>query len=174
MTVDGETLSGAAFAREGVTYAPLVPLLDALGGWETTWDPSSRTASAETALFDLDVPVGRSHVLADGFPFSLSAGTLVWGGRTYVPLRSVANLLGAQVDFAGWDSPVEVRTAPAQDYTQEDLYWLSRIISAESRGEPLAGQIAVGNVILNRTVSDTFPDTSFAKQMKQNDKSVGI
>ena len=108
MTVDGETLSGAAFAREGVTYAPLVPLLDALGGWETTWDPSSRTASAETALFDLDVPVGRSHVLADGFPFSLSAGTLVWGGRTYVPLRSVANLLGAQVDFAGWDSPVEV------------------------------------------------------------------
>lgn len=159
MTVDGETLSGAAFAREGVTYAPLVPLLDALGGWETTWDPSSRTASAETALFDLDVPVGRSHVLADGFPFSLSAGTLVWGGRTYVPLRSVANLLGAQVDFAGWDSPVEVRTAPAQDYTQEDLYWLSRIISAESRGEPLAGQIAVGNVILNRTASDIFPDT---------------
>ena len=76
-----------------------------------------------------------------------------------MPLRSVANLLGAQVDFAGWDSPVEVRTAPAQDYTQEDLYWLSRIISAESRGEPLAGQIAVGNVILNRTVSDTFPDT---------------
>lgn len=159
MTVDGETLSGAAFAREGVTYAPLVPLLDALGGWETTWDPSSRTASAETALFDLDVPVGRSHVLADGFPFSLSAGTLVWGGRTYVPLRSVANLLGAQVDFAGWDSPVEVRTAPAQDYTQEDLYWLSRIISAESRGESLRGQVAVGNVILNRVASGQFPDT---------------
>lgn len=159
MTVDGETLSGAAFAREGVTYAPLVPLLDALGGWETTWDPSSRTASAETALFDLDVPVGRSHVLADGFPFSLSAGTLVWGGRTYVPLRSVANLLGAQVDFAGWDSPVEVRTAPAQDYTQEDLYWLSRIISAESRGESLLGQMAVGSVILNRRASGKFPDT---------------
>ena len=159
MTVDGETLSGAAFAREGVTYAPLVPLLDALGGWETTWDPSSRTASAETALFDLDGPVGRSHVLADGFPFSLSAGTLVWGGRTYVPLRSVANLLGAQVDFAGWDSPVEVRTAPAQDYTQEDLYWLSRIISAESRGESLRGQVAVGNVILNRVASGQFPDT---------------
>lgn len=159
MTVDGETLSGAAFAREGVTYAPLVPLLDALGGWETTWDPSSRTASAETALFDLDVPVGRSHVLADGFPFSLSAGTLVWGGRTYVPLRSVANLLGAQVDFAGWDSPVEVRTAPAQDYTQEDLYWLSRIISAESQGESLRGQVAVGNVILNRAASAEFPNS---------------
>ena len=48
---------------------------------------------------------------------------------------------------------------PQADYDQEDLYWLSRIISAESRGEPLVGQIAVGNVVLNRTESGQFPDT---------------
>ena len=149
----------SAFAREGVTYAPLVPLLDALGGWETTWDPSSRTASAETALFDLDVPVGRSHVLADGFPFSLSAGTLVWGGRTYVPLRSVANLLGAEVEFVDWDNSVTVCDGVEQSWTEEDLHWLSRIISAESRGEPMEGQIAVGNVVLEWVESPDFPDT---------------
>lgn len=40
-----------------------------------------------------------------------------------------------------------------------DLYWLSRIISAESRGESLKGQIAVGNVVLNRVEEDDFPDT---------------
>ena len=39
------------------------------------------------------------------------------------------------------------------------VYWLSRIISAESRGEPLLGQIAVGNVILNRVESSQYPDT---------------
>ena len=44
-------------------------------------------------------------------------------------------------------------------YPAEDLYWLSRIISAESRGEPLLGQIAVGNVILNRVESSQYPDT---------------
>ena len=44
-------------------------------------------------------------------------------------------------------------------YTEEDLYWLSRIISAESRGESLLGQVAVGNVVLNRVASDRFPDT---------------
>ena len=37
--------------------------------------------------------------------------------------------------------------------------WLSRIISAESRGESLRGQVAVGNVILNRVASGQFPDT---------------
>lgn len=45
------------------------------------------------------------------------------------------------------------------EYTDEDLYWLSRIISAESQGEPLEGQIAVGNVVLNRVASDQFPNT---------------
>ena len=44
-------------------------------------------------------------------------------------------------------------------YDPDALYWLSRIISAESRGEPLAGQIAVGNVILNRVRSTAFPNT---------------
>ena len=42
-----------------------------------------------------------------------------------------------------------------------ELYWLSRIISAESRGEPLEGQIAVGNVVLNRVASPDFPDTVY-------------
>lgn len=50
----------------------------------------------------------------------------------------------------------------AADYNREDkLYWLSRIISAESRGEPLEGQIAVGNVVLNRVDSPDFPDTIY-------------
>ena len=40
-----------------------------------------------------------------------------------------------------------------------DLYWLSRIISAESQGESLTGQIAVGNVVLNRVKSAEFPNS---------------
>lgn len=51
-----------------------------------------------------------------------------------------------------------VTTAEAE-HGAVDLYWLSRIISAESRGEPMEGQIAVGNVVLNRVASKTFPDT---------------
>ena len=62
--------------------------------------------------------------------------------------------IGATAALSTWGA-----VPPQADYDQEDLYWLSRIISAESRGEPLVGQIAVGNVVLNRTESDQFPDT---------------
>ena len=41
------------------------------------------------------------------------------------------------------------------------MYWLSRIISAESKGESLEGQIAVGNVILNRVDSPEFPNNIY-------------
>lgn len=36
---------------------------------------------------------------------------------------------------------------------------LSRIIYGESRGEPYAGQVAVGAVVLNRVKSSSFPNT---------------
>ena len=159
ITVDGETLSPAAFAVDGVTYAPMVALLDAMGGWDTTWDRVSRTATSETDRFTLAVPVGQRYVAVDGQRHTISAPNLIRNGRTYVPLRAVAELLGAKVTFTSWSAPVKVTTGESGDYSQEDLYWLSRIISAESQGEPLAGQIAVGNVVLNRTESGQFPDT---------------
>lgn len=40
-----------------------------------------------------------------------------------------------------------------------DLALLARLISAESRGEPYIGQVAVGAVILNRVKHPSFPDT---------------
>ena len=45
---------------------------------------------------------------------------------------------------------------PAQD-TSVDL--LARVISAEARGEPYSGQVAVGAVILNRVEHPAFPNT---------------
>ena len=43
--------------------------------------------------------------------------------------------------------------------TEANVYLLARIISAESRGEPYSGQVAVGAVVLNRVEHPSFPDT---------------
>ena len=52
--------------------------------------------------------------------------------------------------------------APASKfYRPDEVLWLSRIIIAESRGESLLGQIAVGNVVLNRVKSRDFPNTIY-------------
>ena len=44
-------------------------------------------------------------------------------------------------------------------YSDGDLYWLSHIIYAEAGGEGMTGMIAVGNVVLNRVASSSFPNT---------------
>lgn len=43
--------------------------------------------------------------------------------------------------------------------TEANVYLLARIISAEARGEPYTGQVAVGAVVLNRVEHPSFPDT---------------
>lgn len=78
------------------------------------------------------------------------------------PLLSAAGLKATEIvggEICIWGAP----TFPeANDvYSYEDLYWLSRIISAESRGEPFVGQLAVGTVVINRTRSDYYPDTIY-------------
>lgn len=44
-------------------------------------------------------------------------------------------------------------------FTQSEIDLLARTISAESRGEPYQGQVAVGAVILNRIEHPSFPNT---------------
>lgn len=44
-------------------------------------------------------------------------------------------------------------------FTQSEISLLARTISAEARGEPYQGQVAVGAVILNRIAHPSFPNT---------------
>ena len=43
--------------------------------------------------------------------------------------------------------------------TKYDIYLMSQVVYAESKGEPFDGKIAVASVILNRTTDSQFPDT---------------
>ena len=44
-------------------------------------------------------------------------------------------------------------------FSESDIQLLAKIISAESRGEPYQGQVAVGAVIMNRIAHPSFPNT---------------
>ena len=50
-------------------------------------------------------------------------------------------------------------SVPASSSSNSDFELLARIISAEARGEPYIGQVAVGAVVLNRVESSSFPDS---------------
>lgn len=44
-------------------------------------------------------------------------------------------------------------------FAEGDLYLLANLIYCEAGGEPYAGQLAVGSVVINRVLSSVYPDT---------------
>ena len=152
--VDGQLLPETARLEQGTTYFSLRSLLDAMGGWTLVWDSGAAVATGEDGV--LTVHPGTDTLTYNGT--TVSGNVYVEDGRTYVPLRTTVQLLGGDAQWDPYLDGAAVTTAEAE-HDAVDLYWLSRIISAESRGEPMEGQIAVGNVVLNRAASKEFPNT---------------
>ena len=94
----------------------------------------------------------------------ISHGVMLEEGRTMVPVRILAEALGGQVEWSR-ETGITLSAGDGQlsaaPYTAEELDWMARIISAESRGEPLIGKLAVGTVVLNRVASDEFPNNLY-------------
>ena len=72
---------------------------------------------------------------------------------------SVDGQVGDQTLAALGISPSSSGGSGSQTASDSDLYLLARVISAEARGEPYNGQVAVGAVILNRIKHPSFPNT---------------
>lgn len=154
--VDGTLLSLSGDLRSGATYVALRSLLDAFGGWTLTWNSSNDSAVASGEGHTITASPEADTVTVDGRTYSGSV--YVKNGRTFVPLRTTAAACGAAVE---WDKCLggAAVTSSGAKYNAVDLYWLAHIISAESQGESLTGQIAVGNVVLNRVKAPQFPNT---------------
>lgn len=85
-----------------------------------------------------------------------------YGSLTQAAVKRFQQIKGLQVDgIAGPQTlkalGISVGTIPSA--TESNVYLLARIISAEARGEPYIGQVAVGAVVLNRIEHPSFPDT---------------
>ena len=74
--------------------------------------------------------------------------------------RENINLINNFIDISN-DEYVEVFSQNDKMIylTQNDIYLMSQIVYAESKGEPFEGKVAVASVILNRVLSPNFPDT---------------
>ena len=56
-------------------------------------------------------------------------------------------------------SAIGINESDGATSRSNDVELLARLISAESRGEPYSGQVAVGAVVLNRTKHPSFPNS---------------
>lgn len=168
LSLAGRNMTAPAMARMvgGQTYVSLRAVVEAVRpDAEVSWEDGRAVVRA--ADLELVAVPGQAYITANGRALYLPNGVLLEEGRTLVALRPLAKALGAEVTWDGVTGtagliPGSGTILSGQSYYDEnDLYWLSRIISAESQGEPLRGKIAVGNVVLNRVKSDEFPDTVY-------------
>ena len=189
VTVDGRDLTAGSYLENGTTYVPLRRVSQSLGDVEVWWDGAS--AQVKGRDLTLTARPGDTWITANGRQISAPGGVRLENGATLVPVRALAAAMGAQVAWDGAAQAVALTsrkqtpvqpdgtavpggsaaskpddtaepTPPAKPaYTEDELYWLARIISAESQGEPLEGKLAVGTVVLNRVASPDFPDTIY-------------
>jgi N-acetylmuramoyl-L-alanine amidase len=110
--------------------------------------------------------VGENVVAANGRYLYVPDGVLERDGDIYAPVRVLSRAFGVAAWWGAAMRTVYVSTRNAVPiasgetfYSETDVYWLARIIFAEARGEPFAGKVAVGNVIMNRINSPAFPNT---------------
>ncbi|MBO5755226.1 MAG: cell wall hydrolase [Clostridia bacterium] len=165
--VEGERLAVDGRLVESTTYLPLRAFLDAYMPWaEITYDARSRTATVNTASLTLSATDGSHILYANGrCLYDNTPIRILSDGRMYVPIRLLAKTLSLSVYWSEkWRSVTLSGSATPLEsgdsfYDAEDLKWLSHIISAEAQGEPFIGQVAVGNVVLNRRAHSAYPDT---------------
>lgn len=161
VTYNGAPLElGEVPLYESTTFVPLRGTLQALlPHAEITWENGSAVAR-----WDENTLVARpdeAQLTYNQEVIPLSQPVRLENGRTLVPIRPLCALLDVSVEWYGGTQVAALSTLSQPLYREDELYWLSRIISAESQGEPWTGKLAVGYVVLNRVKHAEFPDTVY-------------
>ncbi len=82
------------------TVAPLRFVVEALGG-SVQWDPDARAVTARCGGREACVVVGNAQAVVDGLSITMEVSPFLERGRVMVPVRRVAEALGATVEWDG-------------------------------------------------------------------------
>ncbi len=163
ITVNNQPVnSSAGFIQDGRTLVPIRFVSEMLGA-EVDWLPTEQCA---VVIFNQKAFLFKSNsknVYINGAYKSIDVPAKNINGRIYVPLRFIAENHNISVEWDGTSKTVHLINNKSSEltrkYTDEDVYWLARVIYSESEDQPLHGQLAVGAVVMNRVASPLFPNT---------------
>lgn len=174
LIVDGKTSTIETRVINGNTYVPLRSFCQQMEECTITWDGKTETATVTKSGLRITVDIGLDYVEVNGRYFYLPDGVYCGDGALSLPVTLLAKCFNSEVYWTADYSALQVvrkgSSVQSADeyYNSTDLYWLSRIIYAESGGEPLKGKIAVGNVVLNRVNNSRFPTTVYNVIFQKN------
>ena len=168
--IDG-LLSARAYLSGETLFLPPEAVC-AAAGLSMSWSEDNGTLTLSVPGAVLTGHKDDGYFEADGRYIYAPDGWLVKGDVLYLPSDAVERLFGVEISVSAKRDRLELSTDRLSvisgganyyelNYDAELLYWLPQIINAEAKFEPLAGQIGVGNVVMNRLSSPDFPDTIF-------------
>jgi N-acetylmuramoyl-L-alanine amidase len=165
VNIKGSTFSVKGFNSGGVDYIPFRAAANALG-LSYVYNSSTKTATMNGGGLTLIATDGCYSVSANDRPLFASSSVVIMNdGRMYIPLQSFAKATGLTVSRTSstisLGGSFKALTHASSFYRSDEVLWLARIIHAESSGESLLGKIAVGNVVLNRVKSASYPNTIY-------------
>lgn len=154
------------YIENDTVFVPVRFVAEGLGA-TVNWDNDNQIALIKGNGRSIKLTPGKESIIVDGQSINTGFITCIYEGRIHVPLRIIAEFLGASLDWdaASYIVSISKDTQNGDDhnfsslYSEDDLYWLSRIVEAEAQGETFEGKLAVANVVINRKNSEEFPDT---------------
>ncbi len=165
------------FLYRDTTFVPIRFVSEALGADSVEWDNQKSEAVISYKGKTIRLPKGKNGGYVNGQYVSIPGGVQLVNSRTYVPVRFVSEELDCSVNWIHETYTVDIEKegvvvppsmVAKRSYTDDEIYWLSKIIHAESQGEPMEGKIAVGNVVLNRVKSKDYPNTIYGVIFDRN------
>jgi len=166
LSVNNTPVTANAKLYNSTAYVPLRSTALLLSpSAKISWE--NNHAVVRTSSLTITAHPGDCYIDANGRMLYVKDSVRIVNGTTMIPARVLAKALGASVYWDAASQTVCVNsgsgTIKSGDdfYNSDSVYWLSRIINAESSGEPMTGKIAVGNVIMNRVASADFPNTIY-------------
>lgn len=151
-----------SITRDGTEYYLLADALEISFG-----ESAKEGEVGGVGFFVGDAAVGVDpscfYAFSNGRYFAAEGNAVLCDGDSYVTAELLRTLIGVSVTE---DGTLDIADAAfpkdgSEYYDGDSVTWLSRIISAESRGESVMGKVAVGNVVLNRVRTPGYPNTIY-------------
>ena len=152
--------------NKGTTYVSMAAMAKVLDeSAAAAWDGSTGTVTVTTEKLTMTARLGDYYVIANGRYLYVAERVGQHNGTVMVPMNVVTKAFDASLNWDAAAGKIVVQRGSGalahgdNFYNQDDLFWLSRVIFAESGNQPLEGKMAVGNVVLNRVANPIFPGT---------------
>ncbi len=162
-------LEGRVLIIGSVTYVPMFKFADWLGVFKYTTSTNGSITTGRISGENLQISATENalYISANGRYFYTVGKVREISGELYVPIEPLVKALNSHISrsaqgaYTVSSGDTRLLKNGSQVYREDEVYWLSRIISAEAKGESMQGKIAVGNVVLNRVRSKNFPNTIY-------------